>query len=406
MEDVDILKLDNLGRGMTFSNGKPLYIEGALKDEKVKYEITRENSKYIEAVCTEVINKSSDRALIKCPYYSLCGGCNIMHMSYLSQLKFKKEKVAALLKKFAGINEDVIEDILPTVNEGYRNKVTLKVSQKVGFYKRRTYEIVDIDSCLVASNKINEIIKEIKKLRLRNISEVIIRTTYSEEVLVALITTGKIDIDYFKKNLKDKIDSLVLIKDEKETVLFGKGYITERLNDFYFKVSSLSFFQVNTNGAEKLYNKVLECADLNNVENVLDLYCGTGTIGIYLSSKAKKVIGVEINKYAKDNAVENAKINNVSNVEFICGDVGKLAKSFKNIDLVVIDPPRNGLNKNAVANVLKINPKKIVYVSCDPATLARDLNYLKEFYEVKKISMVDMFPNTYHCESITVLERR
>ena len=406
MEDVDILKLDNLGRGMAFLNDKPLYIEGALKDEKVKYEITRENSKYIEAVCTEVINKNSDRTLVKCPYYSLCGGCNIMHMSYPSQLKFKKEKVTALLKKFAGINEDVIEDISSTINEGYRNKVTLKVSQKVGFYKRRTYEIVDIDSCLVASNKINEVIKEIKKLRLRNISEVIIRTTYSGEVLVALITTGKIDIDYFKKNLKDKIDSLVLIKDEKEIVLFGKGYITERLNDFYFKVSPLSFFQVNTNGAEKLYNKVLEYADLNNVENVLDLYCGTGTIGIYLSSKAKKVIGVEINKYAKDNAVENAKINNVSNVEFICGDVGKLAKSFKNIDLVVIDPPRNGLNKNAVANVLKINPKKIVYVSCDPATLARDLNYLKEFYEVKKISMVDMFPNTYHCESVTVLERR
>lgn len=406
MEEVDILKLDNLGRGMSFLNDKPLYIEGALKDEKVKYEITRENSKYIEAFCTEVIDKSSDRTLVKCPFYSLCGGCNIMHLSYPSQLKFKKEKVVALLKKFADVNEDVIGDIIPTINEGYRNKVTLKVKEKIGFYKRRSYEIVDIDSCLVASSKINEIIREIKKLRLKNISEIIIRSTYSGESLVALIATGKIDIDYFKKNLKERLDNLVVINDEKETVLFGKGYITEKLNGFYFKVSPLSFFQVNTNGAEKLYEKVLEYADLKGGENVLDLYCGTGTIGIYLSSKAKKVTGIEINKYAAANAIENSKMNNISNAEFICGDVGKLAKSFKNVDLVVIDPPRNGLNKNAVENVLKISPKKIVYVSCDPATLARDLNYLKEYYDVKNISMVDMFPNTYHVESITVLERK
>lgn len=402
---VKIEKLDNFGRGMSYYDGKPLFVENAIDGEVVECTIENEYKKNYEGICKKVIEQSNKRCTVKCPYYKDCGGCNIMHLNYKNQLDFKYEKVKALLKKFANINEELIEEIIPSINEGYRNKVTLKVNKGIGFYKRRTYDLIEIDNCIVCNTKINEVIKELKGISLKNIDEVIIRCTDKESMLIFKILDdidNKKYIDRFEK----KVDNLIVIKDGISTVLFGKGFISEKLGDYHFKISPTSFFQVNTNGAEKLYNSVLEFADLNGNETVLDLYCGTGTIGTYVSSKAKKVIGIEINSEAVEDANENIKINNVTNVEFICDDVGKRINEYKNIDLVIMDPPRNGLNKKTTDNILKILPKKIVYVSCDPATLARDINNLSDKYLVKKIRLVDMFPNTYHCESITVLERR
>lgn len=406
MTVVKIEKLDNFGRGMTYLNDKPLYIENAIDGESIEYCVTYEYKKGIEGVSSLVVEKSPKRAEVSCPYYSLCGGCNIMHLNYPSQLEFKKEKVISILKKFAGIDEKIVEDIIPTVHEGYRNKVTLKVNEKIGFYKRRTYEIVNMEKCVVASLKINEIIKGLNEINLKNIEEIVVRSSYNDESMVIVKTNGNVNISLLSKKLTGMTDNLIITNDKEEKVIFGKGYITEKLEDYYFKVSPFSFFQVNTNGAEKLYNKVLEYANLTGVENVLDLYCGTGTIGIFLSKNANSVTGIEINSDAVRDANENKKLNNVTNVNFINGDVGEKTKNFKNIDVVIMDPPRNGLNKKSLENLFKINPKRIVYVSCDPATLARDLNNLKDKYDVNKVSMVDMFPNTYHCESVTVLERR
>lgn len=402
-DTVRILKLDHFGRGVAQVNGKTLFVENALDGEVVDV-VYDEKKRILESSSCGFISKSLDRRDAICPYYGSCGGCNIMHMNYLKQLDFKKHKVYQLLRKFAGINQELIEDVIPTVEFNYRNKVTLKVKEKVGFYKNKSYIIVNVDKCVICSNKINALIEKLNTLNLEGISEIVIRSNYKDDSMV--IITGNIDKDYFIKNLKDCTDNLVLINEEKVELLFGEGSITEKVGDLYFKISPLSFFQVNTIGAEKLYDVVKEFADLSGNESVLDLYCGTGTIGMYLSGNAKSVVGIEINKDAINDANNNVSLNNINNCKYICDDVGRALKNYNDIDLIIVDPPRNGLSVKALNDIINVSSKKIIYISCDPATLARDLNILKETYDVKKIKLVDMFPNTYHCESITILERR
>lgn len=402
-DTVRILKLDHFGRGVAQVNGKTLFVENALDGEVVDV-VYDEKKRILESSSCGFISKSLDRRDAICPYYGSCGGCNIMHMNYLKQLDFKKHKVYQLLRKFAGINQELIEDVIPTVEFNYRNKVTLKVKEKVGFYKNKSYIIVNVDKCVICSNKINALIEKLNTLNLEGISEIVIRSNYKDDSMV--IITGSIDKDYFIKNLKDCTDNLVLINEEKVELLFGEGSITEKVGDLYFKISPLSFFQVNTIGAEKLYDVVKEFADLSGNESVLDLYCGTGTIGMYLSGNAKSVVGIEINKDAINDANNNVSLNNINNCKYICDDVGRALKNYNDIDLIIVDPPRNGLSVKALNDIINVNSKKIIYISCDPATLARDLNILKETYDVKKIKLVDMFPNTYHCESVVILERK
>ena len=213
------------------------------------------------------------------------------------------------------------------------------------------------------------------------------------------------DLNYYIDNL-DICDNIVVSNYKSVKAIKGNDFFIDSIGDYLFRVSYNSFFQVNKSGVKLLYDKVAEYAGLTKKENVLDLYCGTGTIGIYLSKNAKKVIGVEINQNAVNDANYNKELNNIDNIEFICKDVSLIKEKYKNIDLVVVDPPRSGLKGESIYNVLDINPKKIIYVSCDPITLARDLKILKTKYNVKDVTLVDMFPNTYHCESITVLEKR
>ena len=224
--------------------------------------------------------------------------------------------------------------------------------------------------------------------------------------MVIIKAISDIDNNYYENNLKDYTDSLIVIKDGICNVIFGKGYITEKIGEYHYKIAPLSFFQVNINGAEKLYNVIKEYAQLTGAESVLDLYCGTGTIGIYLSGQAKKVIGIEINHNAVECALDNVKLNGLNNVDFICKDVSKNIDDYQNIDLIVVDPPRAGLKRKAIDNILKIKPNKIIYVSCNPSTLARDLNTLKNEYNVANITLVDMFPNTYHVECVCLLNLR
>ena len=397
-------RLDDYGRGITKLDDKTCFVSNALVGEEVNIEINNIKSKYIEANSKEVINKSSNRQVPRCPFYLTCGGCNIMHMNYDSQLEFKKNKVEGILHKFADI-DGVVKDIIPSDEFNYRNKVTLKViNNKLGYFKDKSNDLVAIDKCLLVSNKINEVINKINSVNLNNIDEVLIRSNYKDEVLLCLI--GKnIEKEYYLNHLSD-IDNIVIIDNNDKLIIKGNDYIIDKIGDMLFKVSVESFFQVNSIQVKKLYDKVLEYAKLTGKERVLDLYCGTGTIGMFLSKKTKYVYGIEINESAVKDANYNKKLNNINNIEFLCEDANKIKNNYKNIDLVVVDPPRSGLGENAIKTIIDINPKRIVYVSCDPVTLARDLKILQQNYLIKELTPVDMFPNTYHCESVCVLERR
>ena len=397
-------RLDDFGRGVTSINGKTCFVSNALVNEDVELVIEKEKSKFSEGKTTKIINKSEQRKELECPYFYECGGCNIMHMNYDAQLDFKKKKVEGVLSRFAGIN-NIVKEITPSKEFIYRNKVTLKVKDgKLGYFKDKSYNLVSIDKCLLCRGIINETIRKLNELTLNNIEEVIIRSNDENEVLLCL-KGNDIDKEYFKDKL-DKVENIVVIDNGIKEIIKGKDYIIDKINDLSFKVSVESFFQVNSFAVTDLYNKALEYANLTGNENVLDLYCGTGTIGMFLSKNAKNVFGVEINESAVKDANYNKELNNISNIEFLCSDVGLVKNDFKDVDLVVIDPPRAGLGENAIKNILDINPKMIVYVSCDPVTLARDLNILKNNYDIKEITAVDMFPNTYHIESVAVLIKK
>ena len=399
-----INRLDDFGRGITFVDGKICFVNNALIDEEIELDVTGEKNKYFEAISTNIIKESSNRINPICKYYDLCGGCNIMHMSYNAELDFKKRKVERILKKYAKI-DNVVKDIIPTKRENYRNKVTLKVKDGIiGYFQNKSYDLVNIDNCYLCDEKINNIIKELNKINLNGINEIVIRCNHNKEILLYLIGTLENE-EVLINELKD-VDNIIINNYKNINVIKGNDYIYDKVGDFTFRISYNSFFQVNKYGVDTLYNKVKEYANLSGKEKVLDLYCGTGTIGIYLAKEAKEVFGIEINKNAITDANCNKELNSISNIDFLCEDISKIKNSYKDFDLVILDPPRSGLGIEAISNVLSINPKMIIYVSCEPLTLARDLNVIKEKYNVKEITIIDMFPNTYHCESITVLERR
>ncbi len=403
MNDVKITDIDFQGRGIARIDNIVTFVDNALKGEVVDIEITKKSKKFYEGRTLNIKKKSSKRVEPSCPYYQLCGGCDLMHMDYQNQLDFKKDKVKTTLKKFANLTPK-IESIIPSDEIfNYRNKITFHVSNDIGFFEKRTNDFVKVDNCLICDLNINKLIKKLKKLDLKYITNITIKVSKQTlEKMIIIEATKDIDIEPLKKS-----GSVYLKVKDKYIHKAGNKNIAEKMNDYVFYISPSSFFQVNTFQAIKLYDKVKEYAKLTGNENVLDLYCGTGTIGIYLANEAKKVYGIEINEDAIKDANYNKKINNIKNIEFYALNANQFLSKIKdNIDVLVVDPPRGGLDKKTINSILKLNPTRIVYVSCDVATLARDLNILKENYDVLKVAPVDMFPNTCHVESITVLERR
>lgn len=397
-------RLDDFGRGITFVKNKICFVSNALVGEEVDINILSEKSKYLEANSTKVFKKSKSRIDTKCPYYNLCGGCNVSHMNFIEELNFKKNKVERILKKYAKVNNGV-KEIIKTDRFNYRNKATLKVKDgNLGYFQNKSYDLVNIDSCLLCTNRINEVIKELNTINLQGINEIVIRCNKKNEILLYLI--GIIENEnYYLDNLKD-VENIVISNYKNIKTIKGNNYIIDSIGDMSFRVSYNSFFQVNTYGVEVLYEKVKEYADLTGRESVLDLYCGTGTIGMYLSSFAKDVYGIEINKNAVNDAIFNKELNNIKNIDFLCEDISKIKNNFKDVDLIIIDPPRSGLSLEAISNILSIKSKRIIYVSCEPMTLARDLNIIKEEYDIKEITLVDMFPNTYHVECVCLLMKK
>lgn len=387
---VKIEKLDHFGRGIAKVNNMPIFVENSLIDEEVEILITKEKKNYMEGVVIDYIKKSPLRVKSNCPYYDKCGGCDLLHLSYIEQLKYKENKVKEIIKKFSGL--ECVNNIVSSKQFNYRNKITLQVKNGIGYFQKKSNDIINIDNCLLVDNKINEIINKLKKIDVSDVKKIVIRVTNLESMVVFY---GKIN-----SNIDLDVDTIII----NDKVIKGNGYIREEINDFKFIISPTSFFQVNNIGMINIYNKVLEYVDGGNV---LDLYCGTGTIGIYVSKKANKVLGIELNKEAIKDALINKKLNNINNIDFISGDVGTILSenNFK-ADIIIVDPPRAGLDNKSIDNIIKIRPRKIIYVSCDPVTLARDLNILKEKYDVIEITPFDMFGNTYHVECVCLLNLR
>ena len=398
---MKIEKLDYYGRGISRSSGKVYFIENALKDEDVSITLLKEKKKYCEAKLKEISNISKDRTEAKCKYYNVCGGCQLMHIKEEKQEEFKKEKVEEILKKFLKYNKDV-NDIVFSKNFNYRNKVVLHVKDnKLGFYKNKTNELIEIDKCLLLNPVINDLISYLKNyIELKDIEKITIKVgNKTNEVM--LIIDGSI-AKYQK--LLEIVDVLII----NEKVMTTKDYITSYIGNKKYIIKRNSFFQVNYDISTRMYNKVKDVIVKEKSKNVLDLYCGTGTIGIYISDVVSKITGIEVISDAIESANINKKINNVENIEFILGKVEDKLDfiSNNNIDTVIVDPPRSGLHKKVIPILEKISPKTIIYVSCDPITMARDINLLSNNYELVEVTPYDMFPNTYHVETVCVLKKK
>ena len=401
-----IERLDHQGRGIAYIDDKITFVENALPGEEVLIKITNSKKKYNEGIVEKYIQKSEKRVDNVCPFYESCGGCNILHMSYNDQLEYKENKIKDIMKKYANI--DKISKIIKCDKQfNYRNKVTLKVENNIiGYYEKKSYNLVNIDKCLIIDNEFNKIINDLKRFNLDNIYELMIRNVDSDNTALTLYLqkdTNCIQIDEYCKKNNIILNKIIKNKDFKCN---EKSKIIGKLGNFKFIISPLSFFQVNTDQTIKLYDKILELLEPNKDDNLLDLYCGTGTIGIYVANKVNKVLGVEIVKDAIHDANINKKINNITNINFICGNTEKIIKDVKEkYNAIIVDPPRAGLTESIIRDIFRINPDKIVYVSCDPITLARDLKLLQEKYEVLDVVPVDMFPNTYHVETVCKLKK-
>ena len=393
---VKIEKLDNFGRGITYLNDKICFVENALPNEVVEIEIIKENKKLIEAKTVKIITPSNSRVESICPYSKICGGCNFQNLDYQEELKYKTEKVKSLISKFTGL-KDIVEDTNYINEYNYRNKILLHgKDNKLGLYEENTNTIVDIENCLLVNNKINEIIKVLKEENI-SISEALIKTSNNEnEVLINI--KGKVN----NLNKIKELSDVLIVNDE---LLTDKSSIITNIGEYKFYCSSNSFFQINKDLTEKLYDEALNIVKENKPKKLLDLYCGTGTIGIYVSKYANEIIGIDYNKSNIEDANKNKELNNLNNIKFICDKVENKIDTFKDIDMIIVDPPRKGLDQKTKEYLNQIKAKHIVYISCDPVTFARDLNDLKEMYEIKQIKPFNMFPKTYHVESVSVLER-
>ena len=409
MEKVLIEKLDHQGRGIGKLNDKVIFVNNALPGEEVDVEITLEKKKFYEGKTIKIINESPERIQSKCPYFYECGGCDLLHMNYENQLKFKQNKVIDILTKYSKIEniESKIKAIISSDEAfNYRNKVTFQVKENIGFYKRKSYDLIPISKCLLITDKMNEILNIIRdNFDLVDFDRVIIKDMGNCQVMLTLYLHKFNQIDKIEKIFKGNLESLNIYFENKNFKTIFKSNIIEKLQNFSFLVSSESFFQVNSEQTVKLYNKVLEYCNLNKSDLVLDLYCGTGTIGIFLSPYCNRVLGVEINEEAIKNANENKKLNNISNIEFMVGDTKEIIKKVNfNPNVIVVDPPRSGLDRSVISDILNLKPERLVYVSCDSMTLARDLFLLNEKYELLELTPLDMFPNTNHVECVCSLK--
>ena len=439
---VDIIDNGFEGEGIAKIDGFTIFIPGAIKGEKVRILIVKVLSSHAFGKLLEILEASKYRQEADCSTYKRCGGCNLRHIKYEETLKMKQNAVQSLVNKTLKNKLQVQETIGMDNPYHYRNKaqypvgIDKKGEPVIGVFANRTHEVIPIENCLIQNPKSEEIAKFIlnfiKKEHISIYNEETRKGLFRHIVIKVGIKTGKImcilvingktipkeeiliknlvenfpQIKTIVKNINTKNTNVILGQDNIN--VYGDGHIEDILGEYKFKISPLSFYQVNPIQAEKLYELGVKMAEISKEDTVFDLYCGIGTISIFMAKYAKKVYGVEIVEDAIKDAKENAKLNNATNTEFFAGDteivLDELINQKKVIpDIVMFDPPRKGLAKNSINNILNIEPKKIVYISCNPATLVRDLAEFESLYEVKSIVPVDMFPFTSHVECCSVL---
>lgn len=439
---VEIIDNGYEGEGIAKIDGFTIFVPGAIKKEKVKILIVKVNSTHAFAKILEILEKHEARQESDCATYKRCGGCNLRHMKYEDTLVLKQQIVQNLVDKTLEKSIVVKETIGMEEPYEYRNKAQYPVGYNkekelvFGVYANRTHEIIPIEQCaiqkkisveiakyLIEFMKENEICAYDERTKKGLVRHIVIKVgVHSKEVMCVLVINGREipkekklieeltrkfkDIKTVVKNINTKNTNVIM--GQENEILYGKGYICDKLGEYEFKISPLSFYQINPIQTEKLYGKAIELAKLNREDVVLDLYCGIGTIGIFVAKYVKKVYGVEIIKQAIEDAKENARRNKVENIEFVCGDVEVVLEQLVQQervkpDVVFVDPPRRGLDDKTIQNIKKVQPRTVVYISCNPATLVRDLNQLADFYETMEIQPLDMFPFTTHVETVSVL---
>ncbi len=390
--EINVIKFDHFGRGIGKKDNKVYFIDKALPSEVVDISITNNKKNYCEGKINRIISESKDRIKPICPFYDKCGGCNFLHTTYEKEKEFKLEKGKELLGK--------IDNYYDTKELNYRNKVTLHVkNNKLGLYEEKSKTIVEINYCYLLNENINKVIKDLNNIDLSKyeIERIIIKNNQDQLLMDIDREVNKSFIDSF-----DYVDTII----SNNKIVKGNGYIEEMIDNKIFKITSNAFFQVNKYGLENINKIIKNFLKDKKLNKVLDLYSGTSLWGILISDYVKDVVSIEINKEACLNAKDNIKKNNVKNIKVINDDVKNHIDKFKNIDLVVVDPPRSGLDKKTRDYLKVINSKHIIYISCDMKTLQRDLEELKEKYNIKETNLVDMFRGTYHCESIVIMERK
>ena len=441
---VDISGITSEGLGVARIEGFTVFVEGALTDEQAEIKIVKVLKNYAFGKLLRTLKASPYRVDPSCEVVKRCGGCQLQHINYEAQLQYKTRQVKDAIERIGGLKDITVHDIIGMENPWrYRNKAQFPVGIAgdvvIGFYANRSHEIIDTPQCSI-QDKINDnIIQTIKEFIKKydisvydeNTGKGLIRHIVTRkgfrtgEVMVCIVINGdnllcdKALVEMLVKNV-DNLKSVALNINKKKTnvilgdkniVIYGEEAIYDYIGEFRFKISPLSFFQVNPVQTEILYSNALEYANLKGDEAVIDAYCGIGTISLFLSKMAKKVYGVEIIPQAIENAKENARLNGVENVEFIVGEseivIPELYRKGIQADVIVVDPPRKGCDVRLLEVIAQMSPERVVYVSCNPATLARDLKYLSERgYQVKEIQPVDMFPQTVHVECCVLLYRK
>ena len=435
---VDIIDYGADGEGIAKINGYTIFVLGALKGEKCKIHILKVLKTHAFAKVIQIIEKSDKRVEPDCSTFNKCGGCDLRHITYSETLKIKQEKVQNLVNKMLKNKVKVNETVGMENPTFYRNKAIYPVTQdkKVGIFAKRSHNIIPINECKIQTKISQEISKyildnwkdsiydeETGKGLLRNI---MVREGFkTDEIMLVLVQNGEKNV--FETNSKLKIENVIkefskiktivinvntektnVVLSRKNIIVYGDGTITDRLGDYEFKISPNSFYQVNPVQTEKLYNLAIKGAKLKKDDILCDLYCGIGTIGIFASKYVKKVYGVEIVEEAIKDAKQNAEINNVDNIEFIQGDVevafNKMLDNGVKPSVVIVDPPRKGLDSKTVQNLCNLKLDRLVYVSCNPATLMRDLQVLEDVYKIDSITPVDNFCYSSHIECVAVLE--
>jgi len=444
--EITIEDMGSEGEGIGRYNGYALFVKDTAIGDRALVQITKAGKSYGYARLVKLIEPSPYRVTPRCPIAAKCGGCQLQHIDYARQLEFKENKVRSCLMRIGGFSDFYMEPICGMEEPYYyRNKSQFPVGRArdgrilIGFYAGRTHSIIDTEHCYIGAEVNDKIISFMRsfieryKIEPYNENEhkgllrhIVTRVGYSTgEVMVCLVINarqfphkeelieGLLKIEGMKSIcLNVNMEKTNVILGKEIIPLWGEPYITDRIGSISYRVSPLSFYQVNPVQTKKLYDIALEYADLHGDETVWDLYCGIGTISLYMAKKARKVYGVEIVPEAIEDARANAKINGIDNAEFFVGAAEEvLPRKYKedNIyaDVIVVDPPRKGCEQSLLDTILAMAPKRVVYVSCDPATLARDIKYLCEKdYELVKVRAVDQFGHSVHVESVALIVRR